>query len=58
MTYLAAEGYSIAWPSDVGSGSGGTLGALGLGGAKRLSNDFAIVSKLGEGTKVTIVRWK
>jgi serine/threonine-protein kinase RsbT len=31
---------------------------LGLGGAKRLSNDFAIVSKLGEGTKVTIVRWK
>jgi len=31
---------------------------LGLGGAKRLSNDFAIASKPGEGTKVTIVRWK
>ena len=31
---------------------------LGLGGARRLSNDFAIVSKPGEGTKVTIVRWK
>jgi serine/threonine-protein kinase RsbT len=31
---------------------------LGLGGAKRLSNEFAIVSKPGEGTKVTIARWK
>ena len=31
---------------------------LGLGGAKRLVNDFEIVSKLGEGTRVTIVRWK
>jgi serine/threonine-protein kinase RsbT len=31
---------------------------LGLGGAKRLSNEFAIVSKPGEGTKITIARWK
>ena len=31
---------------------------LGLGGAKRLSNEFAIVSKPGAGTKVTITRWK
>jgi serine/threonine-protein kinase RsbT len=31
---------------------------LGLGGAKRLSNDFAIESKLGVGTKVTIARWR
>jgi len=31
---------------------------LGLGGAKRLSNEFAVVSKPGEGTKVTIARWK
>jgi serine/threonine-protein kinase RsbT len=31
---------------------------LGLGGARRLSNEFAIVSKPGEGTKVTIARWK
>jgi len=31
---------------------------LGLGGARRLSNEFAIHSKPGEGTKVTIVRWK
>jgi serine/threonine-protein kinase RsbT len=31
---------------------------LGLGGAKRLCNEFSIVSKPGEGTKVTITRWK
>ncbi len=31
---------------------------LGLGGAKRLSNEFSIESKAGEGTKVTIARWK
>src|SRR4051812_7449906 len=29
---------------------------LGLGGAKRLSNEFSIVSTPGEGTKVTIAR--
>ena len=37
--------------------TGGGLG-LGLGGAKRLSNEFAIVSAPGAGTRVTIVRWK
>src|ERR1700761_389096 len=31
---------------------------LGLGGAKRLSNEFSIHSNAGEGTKVTIARWK
>ena len=31
---------------------------LGLGGAKRLSNEFAIDSGPDRGTKVTIVRWK
>ena len=31
---------------------------LGLGGAKRLCNEFVIVSKPGEGTKVTVARWK
>ena len=31
---------------------------LGLGGAKRLVNDFEIVSKPGEGTTITITRWK
>ena|SRR5690242_15029074 len=37
--------------------TGGGLG-LGLGGAKRLSNEFSIASKPGEGTRVTIARWK
>jgi serine/threonine-protein kinase RsbT len=31
---------------------------LGLGGAKRLSNEFSIDSRPGEGTRVTITRWK
>ncbi len=37
--------------------SGGGLG-LGLGGAKRLSDEFHIESSPGNGTRVTIVRWK
>lgn len=37
--------------------SGGGMG-LGLGGARRLVNDFDIVSKVGEGTRVTVTRWK
>jgi len=37
--------------------SGSGLG-LGLGGAKRLSNEFSIHSVPGEGTRVTIARWK
>ena len=31
---------------------------LGLGGAKRLSNEFHIESTPGSGTRVTIARWK
>jgi serine/threonine-protein kinase RsbT len=31
---------------------------LGLGGARRLCNEFSIHSKPGKGTKVTIARWK
>lgn len=31
---------------------------LGLGGARRLVNEFEIHSKPGEGTRVTITRWK
>ena len=30
---------------------------LGLGGARRLSSEFELVSKPGEGTRVTIARW-
>lgn len=37
--------------------SGSGMG-LGLGGAKRLVNDFDLVSKVGEGTTVTITRWR
>jgi serine/threonine-protein kinase RsbT len=37
--------------------SGNGMG-LGLGGARRLSNEFDIASKPGEGTRVTITRWK
>lgn len=31
---------------------------LGLSGAKRLCNEFDIQSAPGEGTKITLVRWK
>ena len=37
--------------------TGGGLG-LGLSGAKRLSNEFDIYSHVGQGTRVTIARWK
>ena len=37
--------------------TGNGLG-LGLSGAKRLSNEFFIDSRPGEGTRVTIVRWR
>ncbi len=37
--------------------SGGGLG-MGLSGAKRLMNEFEINSRVGEGTSVTITKWK
>ncbi len=37
--------------------TGGGLG-LGLGGARRLSNEFQIESRVGQGTRVTITRWR
>lgn len=37
--------------------SGDGLG-LGLGGARRLSDEFEIESQPGRGTRVTIARWK
>jgi serine/threonine-protein kinase RsbT len=40
-----------------GYSSGNGMG-LGLGGAKRLSHEFEILSKPGEGTRVSILRWK
>jgi serine/threonine-protein kinase RsbT len=40
-----------------GYSSGNGMG-LGLGGAKRLSHEFDIRSTPGEGTRVSILRWK
>ena len=40
-----------------GYSTGGGLG-LGLSGARRLSSEFSIHSVPGEGTRVTIVRWR
>ena len=37
--------------------SGNGMG-LGLGGARRLSNEFEIRTAPGQGTRVTIARWK
>ena len=37
--------------------TGGGLG-LGLSGSKRLFNEFKILSKVGEGTEVSITKWK
>lgn len=40
-----------------GYSSGQGMG-LGLGGAKRLSHEFEIASKPGEGTRISILRWR
>lgn len=40
-----------------GFSTGNGMG-LGLGGARRLSHEFEIVSTPGEGTRVMILRWK
>lgn len=37
--------------------TGGGLG-LGLGGSKRLVNEFEIASRVGEGTRIVITKWK
>lgn len=37
--------------------SGGGLG-LGLGGSKRLVDEFDVRTQVGEGTAVTIIKWK
>lgn len=47
ITVAMRDGYST------GNGLG-----LGLSGAKRLSNEFAITSAPGQGTRVVITRWK
>jgi serine/threonine-protein kinase RsbT len=47
VTTALRDGYTT------GSGLG-----LGLGGARRLVNEFTIESRVGEGTTVMITRWK
>ena len=47
LTLALTDGYT----------TGGGLG-LGLSGSKRLVNEFDIWSQPGEGTRVTITRWK
>jgi serine/threonine-protein kinase RsbT len=47
LSLALKEGYTT------GSGLG-----LGLPGSKRLVNEFAIASRVGEGTCVTITKWK
>jgi len=37
--------------------SGSGMG-LGLGGSKRLVNEFSIESEVGKGTKISVIRWK
>jgi serine/threonine-protein kinase RsbT len=57
---FADEGPGIA-DIDLAMKDGYTTGnglGLGLGGARRLSSDFAIQSEPGKGTRVTITRWK
>ena len=46
-----AQAMTDGWTSGTGMG-------LGLSGAKRLVNDFEIDSRVGQGTRVTITRWK
>ena len=50
------EGPDVERALKDGFTTGGGLG-LGLGGARRLSNEFSIDSRPGEGTRVTIARW-
>ena len=47
----------IAMALSDGFTTGAGMG-LGLGGAKRLSHEFEICSKPGEGTRVSILRWR
>jgi serine/threonine-protein kinase RsbT len=47
----------IAQAMKDGFTTGGGLG-LGLSGAKRLTNEFAITSAPGRGTRVVVTKWK
>lgn len=47
----------LLWAMGDGHSSSGGLG-LGLPGSKRLMDDFAIESNVGQGTVVTVTKWK
>ena len=47
----------VAQAMEDGFTTGSGLG-LGLGGARRLVNDFSIDSQVGQGTRVTVTRWR
>lgn len=47
----------IARAMEDGFSTGGSLG-LGLPGSKRLMDDFEIVSEVGKGTTVTMIKWE
>lgn len=47
----------VALAMQDGYSTGGGLG-LGLGGARRLTNEFEIISRVGAGTRVTVIKWK
>ena len=54
------QGPGIADPEQAltdGYSTGDGMG-LGLGGARRLVNEFELTSSVGAGTRVVIVRWK
>lgn len=46
----------VALAMKEGFTTGGGLG-LGLSGARKLASEFEIVSRVGEGTRVTVTRW-
>ena len=50
---IADVGQAMKDGFTTGSGLG-----LGLGGAKRLSDEFEIQSRVGEGTRISVVRWR
>lgn len=50
---IADIGLALRDGFTTGSGLG-----LGLGGAKRLVSEFEVTSRVGEGTKVMVTRWK
>lgn len=53
LTLALRDGYTSAGGLGLGLGLG-----MGLGGARRLVDEFAIESTVGEGTRVRVAMWK